>query len=72
MPAFVALVVNLVLYFLVVRPIGHMARIADQLSVGEGGVPAFPTDGATEIAALGRAFNRVRTSLDKALRLLEA
>jgi protein-histidine pros-kinase len=66
------LVVNLVLYFLVLRPVRRMARIADRLSVGEGNVPAFPTDGSAEIAALGRAFNRMRTSLDKALKLLEA
>jgi HAMP domain-containing protein len=70
---FVALlvVVNLVLYFLVVRPVRRMAQIADQLSVGDTSAGEFPASGGAEIAALGRAFNRMRTSLDKALKLLE-
>jgi HAMP domain-containing protein len=66
------LVVNLVLYFLVVRPVRRMAQIAERLSVGDGGAPDFPADGSKEIAALGRAFNRMRISLDKAMKLLEA
>lgn len=70
---FVALlvVVNLVLYLLVVRPVRHMAQIADQLSVGDTSAGEFPASGGAEIAALGRAFNRMRKSLDKALKLLE-
>jgi HAMP domain-containing protein len=64
------LVVNLVLYVLVVRPVKRMARIADQLSVGDASAPEFPTRGGAEIANLGRSFNRMRTSLNKALKLL--
>ena len=64
------LVVNLVLYFLVVRPVRRMAAITERLSVGDTSAPQFPTGGGAEIAALGRAFNRMRTSLDKALKLL--
>jgi HAMP domain-containing protein len=65
------LVVNLVLYFLVVRPVRRMAQIADQLSVGDTSAGEFPASGGAEIAALGRAFNRMRKSLDKALKMLE-
>jgi protein-histidine pros-kinase len=65
------LVVNLVLYYLVVRPVRHMAQIADRVSVGDSSAPPFASGGGAEIAALGRAFNRMRTSLDKALKLLE-
>ena len=64
------LVVNLVLYLLVVRPVQRMAQIADRLSLGDSQAPEFPTRGGDEIAALGRSFNRMRKSLDKALRLL--
>jgi HAMP domain-containing protein len=64
-------VVNLVLYFLVVRPVRRMALIADQLSVGDTSAGEFPASGGAEIAALGHAFNRMRKSLDKALKLLE-
>ena len=66
------LVVNLVMYALVVRPVRRMARIADQLSVGDMSAAEFPATGGAEIAALGRAFNRMRKSLDKALKILES
>jgi protein-histidine pros-kinase len=66
------LVVNLVLYTLVVRPVQHMAQIADRVSVGDSSAPEFSSGGGAEIAALGRAFTRMRKSLDKALKLLEA
>src|SRR5215469_1406499 len=56
-------VVNAVLYWLVVRPVRHMAQIADQVSVGETNAPEFPVSGGAEIAVLGRAFNRMRRSL---------
>ena len=65
------LVVNLVLYLLVVRPVRRMAQIAERLSVGDSSAPEFPAQGGEEIAALGRSFNRMRKSLDKALKLLE-
>jgi HAMP domain-containing protein len=64
-------VVNGVMYVLVVRPVRRMAQIADQLSVGDSSAAEFPASGGAEIAALGRAFNRMRKSLDKALKLLE-
>jgi protein-histidine pros-kinase len=64
-------VVNLVIYALAVRPVRHMARIADQLSVGDTSAPEFRARGGAEIVELGLAFNRMRKSLDKALKLLE-
>jgi HAMP domain-containing protein len=63
--------VDLVLYFLVVRPVRRVAAIADRLSLGEEAAPEFPTSGATEIVGLARSFNRMRTSLAKAMKLLE-
>jgi HAMP domain-containing protein len=65
------LIINGVVYFLVVRPIRGIARIADELSVGNRSAAEFPSGGASELAALGRAFGRMRTSLDKAMKLLE-
>jgi protein-histidine pros-kinase len=66
------LVVNLVLYLLVVHPVRHMAAIAERVSVGESSAPEFTASGAAEIATLGRAFTRMRRSLDKALKLLDS
>jgi protein-histidine pros-kinase len=65
------IVVNVVLYLLVVRPVRRMAQIADRLSMGDTAAPEFPASGGAEIAALGRAFKRMRISLNKAVKLLE-
>jgi HAMP domain-containing protein len=69
---FVALLiaVNIVLYLLVLQPLRRTVRIADQWSTGASSAPPFPTGGG-EIGALGLAFNRMRTSLEKAMKLLE-
>jgi HAMP domain-containing protein len=69
--AAVFLVVNAVLYILVVRPMQRIARVADRLSLGDMSAEDFPQRGATEIASVTRSFNRMRKSLEKALRLLE-
>ena len=66
------LVLDLILYYLVVRPVRRMAQIADSVSTGDASAPEFPNTGADEVAALGRSFNRMRKSLDKALKLLES
>ena len=65
------LVVNVVVYFLVVRPIRRIAGIAEQLSIGNAAGGEFPPGHASELAALTRSFNRMRTSLEKAMKLLE-
>jgi len=65
-------VVNVLLYALLVRPVRRIAHIADRLSVGDMSAAEFPARGAKEIASLVRSFNRMRTSLDKALRLLDS
>jgi HAMP domain-containing protein len=69
--AAVFLVVNAVLYVLVVRPVRQIARVADRLSLGNLSAEDFPHRGALEIASVSRSFNRMRKSLEKALRLLE-
>jgi protein-histidine pros-kinase len=48
-----------------------MARVADQLSLGNTSVPEFSTRGGHEVAMLAVSLNRMHKSLDKALRLLE-
>jgi HAMP domain-containing protein len=65
------LAVNVVVYFLVVRPLRRIAGIAEELSVGNAAAGEFPPGHASELAALTRSFNRMRTSLEKAMKLLE-
>jgi protein-histidine pros-kinase len=64
------LVVNVLLYRLVVRPVRQIAQVADQVSHGDMSVENFPQRGATEIVSVARSFDRMRKSLEKALRML--
>jgi len=64
-------VLNALLYVLLVRPVRRIVRTADRLSVGDMTAQEFPPHGPREIASLVRSFNRMRTSLDKAMRLLD-
>jgi HAMP domain-containing protein len=62
---------NGLLYWLVMRPLREVTRIADGLSRGETPRESFPTRGAQEITALARAFERLRISLEKAMKRLQ-
>jgi HAMP domain-containing protein len=70
--ASVLLIVNAAFYVLVIRPVRGIVRIADQVSLGDVPAAEFPTGGGREVAALVTAFNRMRKSLDKALRMLDS
>jgi hypothetical protein len=59
------------LYALVLRPLRKMTQIAEPLSRGEVAPGAFPTRGPREIIALSRAFDRLRISLEKAMKRLQ-
>jgi protein-histidine pros-kinase len=65
------LIVNLVLYLVIVRPVRRMAAIADEVSLGNMAAGEFPARGSAELTDLARSFNRMRTSLAKALKMLE-
>jgi protein-histidine pros-kinase len=67
---FVAL--NLMLSWLIIRPIARMSHAADEVSTGNFEVAELPEAGKDEIALLGRAFNRMRRSLHKAMQMIEA
>ena len=64
-------VLNVALSTLIIRPIVRMARSADQVSVGSFDVPEFSEDGRDEISVLATSFNRMRRSLQKAMKLLD-
>jgi protein-histidine pros-kinase len=48
-----------------------MAEAADKVSTGDFDVPEFSSKGKDEVHALGTSFNRMRRSLQKALKLIE-
>jgi protein-histidine pros-kinase len=68
----VMVVLNVLLHLAVVRPVVRIARIATDVSLGRADAPEFTGSGRDEIGELGRAFTRMRRSLDQAMRMLGA
>lgn len=62
---------DLLLLWTIVRPVGNLAASADQISKGNLNAPELPARGKDEISALADSFNRMRRSLIKALKMLE-
>ena len=62
---------NIVLGRLVISPVTQMSEIAQAVSMGDTSRPEFTSQSADEIGTLSRSFNRMRRSLDNALKLLE-
>ena len=67
----VFIVLNVMLSWLIVRPIQKMAQTADAVSTGDFDKEEFTEKGRDEIAVLGASFNRMRRSLQKAMQLIE-
>ncbi len=65
-------ILNVMLSMLIVRPIRSMSAAADKISVGEMDIPELPESGKDEVALLGKSFNRMRRSLEKAISLIDA
>jgi protein-histidine pros-kinase len=71
--AFVVLMfvsVNVLLNFVVVRPIERIAKTAEAISMGDVNTPEYRTGGSDQIARLSASFNRMHRSLAEALRML--
>jgi HAMP domain-containing protein len=68
--ATIAVVLNGMLWWLVIRPVTRLARIADRVSLGEMSAPAFKLGAHDEIGRLAVSFTRMRKSMVQALRLL--
>ena len=65
------IVLNVMLSLMIIRPISRMSEAADKISTGDFDVPEFMDKGKDEISTLGTSFNRMRRSLQKALKLLD-
>lgn len=67
----VLVLLNIVLGRLVISPVTQMSEIAQAVSMGDTSPPEFTSQSADEIGTLSRSFNRMRRSLDNALKMLE-
>ena len=68
--AVVVVVVNIMLRMTVIRPIMAISRAASDVSMGKMDVPEIELKGKDEIASLSMSFNRMRRSLESALKML--
>lgn len=66
---FVAL--NLMLTFIIIRPVTRLATLADKVSLGDFDVPEFKATSKDEIGGLTASFGRMRKSLEKSIKMLE-
>jgi methyl-accepting chemotaxis protein len=66
----VFIVLNIMLSWMIVRPIRRMSQAADKISTGDFDVPEFKDKGRDEMAVLGSSFNRMRRSLEKAMQMI--
>lgn len=65
---FVAL--NVMLSWIIIRPIASMSAAADKVSVGDFTIPEFSEQGKDEVSVLAASFNRMRRSLQQAMKII--
>jgi HAMP domain-containing protein len=67
-----AVAINALLIFLVIRPVNQLSAMASNVSLGNTEIAEFPVSGKDEIAELSISFNRMGRSLVEAMRMLRA
>ncbi|HKW84493.1 MAG TPA: DUF3365 domain-containing protein [Burkholderiaceae bacterium] len=68
----VGVVLNLMLWAMVIRPVTKLSALADRVSMGEMNAPEFKGGGRDEIGRLTQSLTRMRRSLEQAMKMLEA
>lgn len=66
----IAVLLNVLLHALVIRPVVRISEMASEVSMGNSDVPEYERGGRDEIASLSVSFNRMRRSLETAMRML--
>ncbi len=69
--ALTLLILNLLLRYVVIRPLRELSAMADQVSLGNMEAADVKVPGSDEVAQLASSFGRMRISLGKALAMLE-
>jgi protein-histidine pros-kinase len=65
------IILNVMMSRILVRPITRMSEAVDRISTGDLSIPEFQESGKDEMALLAKSFNRMRRSLDKAIKLID-
>ncbi len=66
----VAVLLNILLHRMVIRPVLRIAQTAEEVSLGNSDVPEYDHRSRDEIGSLSASFNRMRRSLESAMRML--
>jgi protein-histidine pros-kinase len=64
------IILNALLHYLVIGPVMEISTIATEVSMGSSDAKQFNISGEDEMALLSKAFNRMRRSLEHAIKLL--
>lgn len=67
----IAVMLNVLLHFIVIKPVRQMSRLASEVSLGQLDGPEFQHKSKDEIGSLSDSFNRMRRSLVNALKLID-
>ncbi len=65
------IVVNTILYKTVIVPLTRISKITDQISLGNMDIDEFPASRADDIGAIEKSINRLKRSLEKAMKMVE-
>ncbi len=65
------IVLNLMIWFVVVRPVTQLSALADRVSQGDLNAPEFTARSKDEIGVLAESFSRMRASVTQAMKMLE-
>ena len=67
----VGIVLNLMIWLVVVRPVTRLSALADRVSQGDMDAPEFQSTSKDEIGVLTQSFARMRASVVQAMKMLE-
>jgi HAMP domain-containing protein len=69
--AFLFVALNIIVHWFITRRVSRLTQIADEVSLGHFDAPAFDTRDGDELAQLAQSFDRMRTSLSSAMKMLD-
>jgi protein-histidine pros-kinase len=67
----IGILLNILLHFIVIKPMINIAKQADKVSMGELEIAELNVKGNDEIASVGQSFNRMHRSLINAFSMLD-
>ncbi|MDP3085616.1 MAG: DUF3365 domain-containing protein [Rubrivivax sp.] len=68
----VGIVLNVMIWLVVVRPVTELSALADRVSQGDLAAPEFKSGSRDEIGVLAESFARMRTSVVQAMKMLDS